>query len=167
MGGWVCVSMHQQLCSHSWREGSAPGAARKTVHPDSPPALYKDTGKRASQPLYLDGLYWASCLRLLSCRPPPPPPPRGAAEISHQSHESDNDLGDNNRGEEKREGEKQGQDGGRMSREVVVRECFCSLFFFFTVRGSPSHISEYFPVRLCLHHPTAAITLLPQPHPQL
>lgn len=54
----------------------------------------------------------------------PPPPPRGAAEISHQSHESDNDLGDNNRGEEKREAEKRGQDEGRMSREVVVRECF-------------------------------------------
>lgn len=154
--------MHQQLCSHSWREGSAPGAARKTVHPDSPPALYKDTGKRASQPLYLDGLYWASCLCLLSCHPPPPP--HGAAEISHQSHESDNDLGDNNRGEEKREGEKWGQDGGRMSREVVVRECFRSLLGFFTVSGSPSHISKYFPVRLCLHHPTslhhpAAITL--------
>lgn len=62
---------------------------------------------------------------LVSVSPtPPPPPPCGAAEISHQSHESDNDLGDNNRGEGKREAEKRGQDEGRMSREVVVRECF-------------------------------------------
>ena len=62
----VCVSMHRQLWSQSWREGSALGAVRKTVHPDSPAALYKEKGKRAVQPLYLDGLYWASCLRLLS-----------------------------------------------------------------------------------------------------
>lgn len=72
---WVRVSMHQQLCSRAWREGSALGRARKIVHPDSPAALYKDKEKKASLPLYLDGLYWASCLR-----PPPPtlyplPPP--------------------------------------------------------------------------------------------
>lgn len=66
---------------------------------------------------------------------PHPHPPRGAAEISHQSHESDNDLGDNNREEEKREGEKRGQDAGRMSREVVVRECFCSLVVFLLLVG--------------------------------
>ena len=41
-----CVSMHQQLCSRSWREWSALGTARKTVHPDSPAALYKDKGKK-------------------------------------------------------------------------------------------------------------------------
>lgn len=67
---------------------------------------------------------------LVSVFSPAAPPPRGDAEISHQSHESDKDLGDNTRGEEKREAEKQGQDGGRMSREVVVRECFCSFFFY-------------------------------------
>lgn len=105
----VCVSMHRQLWSRSWREGSALGAARKTVHPDSPPALYKDKGKGASQPLYLDGLYWASCLRLLSCPPTPHPHPPKAMWAAGKS-EPDNDLGDNNRGEENREGEKWGSD---------------------------------------------------------
>lgn len=108
---WVRVSMHQQLCSRSWREGSALGRARKIVHPDSPAALYKDKGKKALLPLYLDRLYWASCLRFS------PPSSCTAAEISHQSHvggwpsspsqwgksEPDNDLGDNNRAEERNE----------------------------------------------------------------
>lgn len=102
----VCVSMHRQLWSQYWREGSARGAARKTVHPDSPPALYKDKGKRASQPLYLDGLYWASCLRLLlSCTPPRPQKSLTKGMWAAGKSEPDNDLGDNNRGEENRVGE--------------------------------------------------------------
>lgn len=119
--------MHRQLCSQSWREGSSPGTARKTVHLDSPAALYKDKGEKALLPLYLDGLYWASCLRFL-----PHPPPAlllkslTKAEWAAGKSEPDNDLGDNNRGEENK-GERLGwreDDREAVGGEGSVFRCF-------------------------------------------
>lgn len=37
--------------------------SRRIGRLDPPAALYKDTGKKVLLPLYLDGLYWTSCLR--------------------------------------------------------------------------------------------------------
>lgn len=80
----------------------------------------------------------------------PPPPVLPLLEISHQSHvggrpsspsqqeesEPDNDLGDNNRAEETKEG--WGEDGGRMTEKWwVVREVF------FIV--SPPLLNDYYP----------------------
>lgn len=139
----VYVSMHQQLCSLSWREWSALGTVRGIIHPDSSAALYKEKGKKALLSLYLDGLYWASCLRS-----PPPPLVLLLLEISHQSHvggqpsspsqrgESEPDLGDNNRAEETQE--RWEEDGGRMTEKWwVVRE----VFFI----ASPSLLNDYYP----------------------
>lgn len=61
--------------------------------------------------------------------------------------EPDNDLGDNNRGEENRVGEKWGSDGGRMSREVVGGERVC---FVFNVIVFAFPISNCFPVPVML-----------------
>lgn len=58
----------------------------KTVCPDPPAALYKDKGKMALLPLYLDGLYWASCLPSPPPNPPhlPPASPSSCTKISHE-----------------------------------------------------------------------------------
>lgn len=107
---------------------------RRKVHPDSPAALYKDKEKKALVPLYLDGLYWASCLCLtvLSCmcaaatNHSPEPCGRPPSTPSHSESEPDNYLRDNNTEEETR-----GRDGGGMTvvggeREVVnVSFSFC------------------------------------------
>lgn len=122
--------MHQQLCSQSWREGSSPGTARKTVHPDSPAALYKDKGEKALLPLYLDGLYWASCLRFLP-HPPPALPLKSLTKAvwAAGKSEPDNDLGDNNRGEENKGERERDWDGGKMTEKWWVVRVFLVVSF--------------------------------------